>query len=404
MQELIKKLQEMVDAGSKKSELEESIGLPKNSLAAVLSGKVGMPKKWIPKVTDFLEKPILEEVAPNREMSVKQNGEMAFTPSKDAMDRLQTTLDKINEDFGEGTIYRIGDRPMRKMDIVSTGSMGLDIALGVGGLPRGRIVEIYGNEGGGKTTIALHTIMNAQNKGGICALIDAEHAFDESYAKAIGVNTEDLYLSQPDFGEQALEELDRILSSGTYSVIVIDSVAALVPKAELEGEMGDTKMALQARIMSQAMRKIVGVTSKANTLVIFINQLRATIPQGYGYYQPTEITTGGNALKFYASVRLEVKKSAQIKDGETIIGNRVKVRVAKSKVSIPCKTAEFDIMYGEGIDMLGEIIDIATEKGVVKKSGSWFSYEGSQVGQGRLAVKDFLKDNPEILEEIKSKL
>lgn len=407
MQELIKKLQEMVDAGSKKADLEESIGLPKNSLSAVLNGKVDMPKKWIPKLEAFFTKPIAEtngEVSAPK-MVVKSNGKLSLAPSPETIEKMNLAIEKINKDFGAGSVMRLGDEPMKGVEVISTGCLSLNVALGIGGLPRGRIVEIYGPEGSGKTTIATYCIAEAQKMGGRCAFIDAEHAFDADYAKTIGVNTDELYLSQPDFGEQALEEADRLILSGGYAIVVIDSVAALVPKAELEGEMGDSKMALQARLMSQACRKLVGTVSKTNTLLIFINQLRAVINQGYGNWNgPTEITTGGNALKFYASVRLDVRKSATIKDGEEVIGNKVRVKIVKSKVAPPFKIATFDILYGYGIDNIGEILDAACEKNIIQKSGSWFSYNGDKLGQGREGVRQLLKDNPNLLSEIQNKL
>lgn len=405
MQELIKKLQEMVDAGSKKADLEETIGLPKNSLSAVLNGKVEMPKKWVPVIQKFFENPIAEAEPEKTQMVVKKNGTLDLTPSAETLEKMQMAVDKINKDFGAGSVMKLGDEPMKDIQVISTGCRSLNEALGIGGLPRGRIVEIYGPEGSGKTTIATYCIAEAQKIGGKCAFIDAEHAFDAEYAKAIGVKTDELYLSQPDYGEQALEEADRLILSGGYSIVVIDSVAALVPKAELEGEMGDSKMALQARLMSQACRKLVGTVSKTNTLLIFINQLRAIINQGYGNWNgPTEITTGGNALKFYASVRLDVRKSASIKDGEELIGNKVRVKVVKSKVAPPFKIAIFDILYGYGIDNIGDVIDIACEKGVIQKSGSWFSYEGNKLGQGREMVRQVFKDNPDLLSKVESQI
>lgn len=402
MQELILKLTEMVKAGTQKKDLEESIGLPKNSLSAVLNGAKEMPSSWVQKIKGFLEKPIAE---PAPQMVIKSNGKLNLAPSPETLEKMQLAIDKINKDFGPGSVMRLGDEPQRGVEVISTGCISLNAALGIGGLPRGRIVEIYGPEGSGKTTIATYCIAEAQKMGGKCAFIDAEHAFDADYAKIIGVNTDELYLSQPDYGEQALEEADRLILSGGYSVVVIDSVAALVPKSELEGEMGDSKMALQARLMSQACRKLVGTVSKTNTLLIFINQLRAIINQGYGNWNgPTEITTGGNALKFYASVRLDVRKSAAIKDGEELIGNKVRVKVVKSKVAPPFKIAIFDILYGYGIDNVGDVVDMACEKGIIQKSGSWFSYNSDKLGQGRETVRQLLKDNPGLLAEIEQKL
>lgn len=405
MQELILKLNELVAAGTKKSELEESIGLPLNSLSAVLKGNKEMPSNWIPKIEAFLAAPLVEVEAQEvpakaRKMSVAKNGTLELKPSEEALENLQLAMDKINKDFGQGSVMRLGDAPLKGVETISTGSMGLDAALGVGGFPKGRIIEIYGPESSGKTTIALHTIAEAQKKGGICAFIDAEHAFDVTYAKSIGIDVDNLRLSQPDYGEQALEEADRLIASGGISVIVIDSVAALIPKGELEGEMGDSKMGLQARLMSQACRKLTGTISKTGTICIFINQLRSTIGNMYIF----EVTTGGKALQFYASVRLDVRRRAQIKDGEEIMGNKTEVKVVKNKVAPPFKKAEFDIMYGEGIDRIGEIIDAAVEKNVIKKSGSWFSYEDSKLGQGRESVKQLLKDNSELCQKIESQL
>lgn len=314
---------------------------------------------------------------------------------------LKLTIDKIDKDFGKGSVMMMSDKGDRKMEVISTGSIGLDIALGVGGLPRGRIVEIYGPESSGKTTIAIHVIAEAQKKGGICAIIDAEHAFDSGYAQKLGVDVDNLLISQPDYGEQALEIADRLILSGALDVVVIDSVAALVPKGELEGEMGDSKMGLQARLMSQALRKLTATISKTNTICIFINQLREKIGVMFGN---PETTTGGNALKFYCSVRLDIRRIAQIKDGDTAIGNRTKIKVVKNKVAPPFRSTEFDIIYGEGISKVGEILDMGVELGVVNKSGSWFSYDSNKLGQGRDAVKQLLHDNPELASEIEKKI
>ena len=314
---------------------------------------------------------------------------------------LKLTIDKIDKDFGKGSVMMMNERGEKQMEIISTGSIGLDTALGVGGLPKGRIVEIYGPESSGKTTIATHVIAEAQKKGGICAIIDAEHAFDSNYAKKLGVDVDNLLISQPDYGEQALEIADRLILSGALDVVVIDSVAALVPKGELEGEMGDSKMGLQARLMSQALRKLTATISKTNTICIFINQLREKIGVMFGN---PETTTGGNALKFYASVRLDIRRLAQIKDGDEAVGNRVKVKVVKNKVAAPFRATEFDIIFGEGISKIGEILDIGVELGVVNKSGSWFSYETNKLGQGREAVKQLLHDNPELAADIEKKI
>ena len=314
---------------------------------------------------------------------------------------LKLTIDKIDKDFGKGSVMMMNERADRQLEVVSTGSIGLDTALGIGGLPKGRIIEIYGPESSGKTTIATHVIAEAQKKGGMCAIIDAEHAFDSNYAKKLGVDVESLLISQPDYGEQALEIADRLILSGALDVVVIDSVAALVPKGELEGEMGDSKMGLQARLMSQALRKLTATISKTNTVCIFINQLREKIGVMFGN---PETTTGGNALKFYSSVRLDIRRTAQIKDGDAAIGNRVKVKVVKNKVAPPFRQAEFDIVFGEGISKIGEIIDMGVELSIVQKSGSWFSYDGNKLGQGRDAVKQILTDNPELANEIEGKI
>ncbi|UAY55156.1 recombinase RecA [Arachidicoccus terrestris] len=314
---------------------------------------------------------------------------------------LKLTIDKIDKDFGKGSVMMMNEKPNSVIDSISTGSIGLDTALGIGGLPRGRVVEIYGPESSGKTTLATHVIAEAQKRGGMCAIVDAEHAFDSSYARKLGVDVDNLLISQPDYGEQALEITDRLILSGALDVVVVDSVAALVPKGELEGEMGDSKMGLQARLMSQALRKLTATISKTNTICIFINQLREKIGVMFGN---PETTTGGNALKFYASVRLDIRRAAQIKDGDVPIGNRVKVKVVKNKVAPPFRNTEFDIIFGQGISKIGEIIDMGVELGIVGKSGSWFSYEGSKLGQGRDAVKSLLSDNPDLANEIEGKI
>jgi recombination protein RecA len=314
---------------------------------------------------------------------------------------LKLTMDKIDKDFGKGSVMMMNERSQEPMDVVSTGSIGLDAALGIGGLPRGRVVEIYGPESSGKTTIAIHVIAEAQKKGGMCAIIDAEHAFDSAYAQKLGVDIDNLLISQPDYGEQGLEIADRLILSGALDVVVIDSVAALVPKGELEGEMGDSKMGLQARLMSQALRKLTATISKTNTICIFINQLREKIGVMFGN---PETTTGGNALKFYASVRLDIRRMSQIKDGEEAVGNRVKVKVVKNKVAPPFRNAEFDIIFGEGISKVGEILDMGVEMGIVQKSGSWFSYNNDKLGQGREAVKGLLQDNPQLADELEAKI
>ncbi|GAC1416585.1 MAG: recombinase RecA [Flavisolibacter sp.] len=314
---------------------------------------------------------------------------------------LKLTMDKIDKDFGKGSVMMMNEKGEQTHEIISTGSIGLDTALGIGGLPKGRVIEIYGPESSGKTTVATHVIAQAQKKGGMCAFIDAEHAFDSNYAQKLGVDIDNLLISQPDYGEQALEIADRLILSGALDVVVIDSVAALVPKGELEGEMGDSKMGLHARLMSQALRKLTATISKTNTICIFINQLREKIGVMFGN---PETTTGGNALKFYASVRLDIRRMSQIKDGEEAIGNRVKVKVVKNKVAAPFRTAEFDIIFGEGISKLGEIIDMGVEMGIVNKSGSWFSYNTDKLGQGREQVKTLLRDNPALADEIELKI
>ncbi|MDI9364500.1 MAG: recombinase RecA [Flavobacterium sp.] len=314
---------------------------------------------------------------------------------------LKLTMDKIDKDYGKGSVMMMNEKSKEPMEVISTGSIGLDAALGVGGIPRGRIVEIYGPESSGKTTLATHIIAEAQKLGGMCAFIDAEHAFDSAYAQKLGVDVDNLLISQPDYGEQALEIADRLILSGALDVVVIDSVAALVPKSELEGEMGDSKMGLHARLMSQALRKLTATINKTNTICIFINQLREKIGVMFGN---PETTTGGNALKFYASVRLDIRRSAQIKDGDEAIGNHIKVKVVKNKVAPPFRSTEFDIIFGEGISKVGEIIDIGVELGIVNKSGSWFSYEGNKLGQGRDSVKGLMRDNPELANEIEAKI
>lgn len=315
---------------------------------------------------------------------------------------LQATIDKLDKEYGKGTVMKLSDEKVMDVPAISTGSLGLDIALGIGGLPRGRIVEIYGPESSGKTTLTMHCIAEAQRSGGIAAFIDAEHAFDKTYAEKLGIDTENLLISQPDNGEQALEIAEHLIRSGAIDIIVIDSVAALVPKGELEGEMGESKMGLQARLMSQALRKLTGTINKTGCLCIFINQLRDKIGVMFG---SPETTTGGNALKFYASVRLDIRRIGQIKESaDNVTGNRTKVKVVKNKVAPPFKVVEFDIMYGEGISKVGEIIDLGVELEIVKKSGSWFAYEGNKLGQGRDAVKQILLDNPELCEEIEGKI
>jgi len=321
--------------------------------------------------------------------------------NKEKMKALQLTLDKLEKTYGKGTVMKLGDNAIEAVEFIPTGSIGLNVALGIGGLPKGRVIEIYGPESSGKTTLALHAIAESQKAGGIAAFIDAEHAFDRFYAQKLGVDVENLLVSQPDNGEQALEIVENLIRSGAIDVIVIDSVAALTPKSEIEGEMGDSKMGLQARLMSQALRKLTSTISKTATCCIFINQLREKI--GIMFGNP-ETTTGGNALKFYSSVRLDIRKVNQLKEGEEIIGNRVKVKVVKNKLAPPFRKAEFDIIYGEGISRILEIIDLAVEQNIIKKSGSWFSYGETKLGQGRDAVKKLLQDNLELADELEKKI
>jgi recombination protein RecA len=314
---------------------------------------------------------------------------------------LQLTLDKLEKSYGKGAVMKLGDAAIESIESISTGSISLDIALGIGGVPKGRVIEIYGPESSGKTTLATHIIAEAQKKGGMAAFIDAEHAFDKFYAKKLGVDVDNLLIAQPDNGEQALEIAENLIRSGAIDVIVIDSVAALVPKAEIEGEMGDSKMGLQARLMSQALRKLTGTISKTGCCCIFINQLREKIGVMFGN---PETTTGGNALKFYASVRLDIRRTSQIKDSDEVSGNRVKVKIVKNKVAPPFRIAEFDIMFGQGISKVGEIIDLGVDFNIIKKAGSWFSYGDTKLGQGRDAVKQLLLDNPELSDEIEKKI
>jgi len=323
------------------------------------------------------------------------------TATTEKLKALQLTLDRLEKTYGKGTIMKLGDSAIEPMEFIPTGSLSLDLALGIGGFPKGRVIEIYGPESSGKTTLAIHAMAEVQKRGGIAAFIDAEHAFDRFYAQKLGVDIENLLISQPDNGEQALEITDNLIRSGAIDIIIIDSVAALTPKSEIEGEMGDSKMGLHARLMSQALRKLTANISRSGCCCIFINQLREKIGVMFGN---PETTTGGNALKFYASIRLDIRRIGQIKDGENIIGNRTKVKVVKNKVAPPFRLAEFDILYGEGISKVGEIIDIGAEQGVIKKSGSWFSYGETKLGQGRDSVKQLLLDNPELFAELEQKI
>jgi len=322
-------------------------------------------------------------------------------PNTDKLKALQLTMDRLEKSYGKGTVMKLGDTPISDVDVIPTGSLNLDLALGIKGYPKGRVVEIYGPESSGKTTLTIHAIAECQKKGGIAAFIDAEHAFDPAYAQNLGVDIDNLIISQPDNGEQALEIADNLIRSGAIDLLVVDSVAALTPKAEIEGEMGDSQMGLQARLMSKALRKLTGSIKKANCCVIFINQLREKIGVMFGN---PETTSGGNALKFYSSVRIDIRRSSQIKSGEEVIGNRTRIKVVKNKVAPPFRKAEFDIMYGKGISKVGEIIDLAVDHNIIKKAGSWFSYGDTKLGQGRDAVKDLILDNPELMEEVEQKI
>ena len=335
-------------------------------------------------------------------MAKKEEVKAAASDSPaDKLKALQAAMDRIEKNFGKGSIMKLGDENIQEIEVIPTGSLGLDVALGVGGYPRGRIIEIYGPESSGKTTLAIHAIAEAQKNGGIAAIIDAEHAFDRFYAQKLGVDVNSLLIAQPDNGEQALEIADQLISSAAVDLVIIDSVAALTPKAEIEGDMGDNKVGLQARLMSQALRKLTATISKTNTTCIFINQLREKIGVMFGN---PETTTGGNALKFYASVRIDIRKSTPVKDGEEVLGHLTKVKIVKNKVAPPFRKAEFDIMFGEGISKVGEIIDLGVEHGIIKKSGSWFSYGETKLAQGRDAVKQLLADNPELAEELEAKI
>jgi recombination protein RecA len=326
---------------------------------------------------------------------------MANDANKEKLKALQLTIDRLEKSYGKGAVMKLGDDAVEKLDVIPTGSFGMDLALGIGGYPRGRVVEIYGPESSGKTTLAIHAIAEVQKMGGIAAIVDAEHAFDRFYAENLGVDTENLFISQPDNGEQALEIAENLIRSGAIDLLVIDSVAALTPRAEIEGEMGDSQVGLQARLMSKALRKLTGAISKTGCCCIFINQLREKIGVMFGN---PETTTGGNALKFYASVRIDIRRATQIKDGDTVVGNRTRVKIVKNKVAPPFAKAEFDIMYGKGISKSGEVLDLAVEHNIVKKSGSWFSYGETKLGQGRDAVKQLVEDNPEMMEEIEAKI
>lgn len=399
--ELIKKLNEIIESGTKKSTLETDIGLPANSLSSVLAGHKEMPDKWIPKIEAYFGEPKKEETVERTKMVVDNEG----LKNKSVKLVASETMDRINKDFGAGTVMMFGAKPEQGYQTISTGSLLLNEALGIGGLPRGRIVEIFGWESSGKTTIALNVIADAQKQGLKCLLVDAENAFDPEYATALGVEVDNLQYCQPSYGEQGLEVSDRLMASGQADVVVIDSVAALVPKAELEGEMGDSKMGLHARLMSQSCRKMVGTIAKHNCLCIFINQFRHKIGVTMGN---PEVTTGGMALQFYASIRLEVRRSISEQNsvivGDVKEGNKTTVKVVKNKCAPPFRQAVFNIMYGTGIDNLAELVDLAVLKGVIIKSGSWYSYNDSKLGQGVAQCKQLLLDNPDMRAEIESKL
>ena len=333
--------------------------------------------------------------------SVMKEQKEQTNPNSEKLKALRAAMDKIEKNYGKGSIMKMGDNAVEEVAVIPSGSVGLNVALGIGGYPRGRVIEIYGPESSGKTTLAIHAIAEAQKAGGIAAFIDAEHAFDRFYAEKLGVDVENLWISQPDSGEQALEIAEQLIRSSAIDVIVIDSVAALTPKAELEGEMGDSKMGLQARLMSQALRKLTAAINKTNTTCIFINQLRDKIGVTYGN---PETTTGGNALKFYASVRLDIRKITPLKDGEEVKGNQTRVKVVKNKLAPPFRKAEFDIMFGEGISKVGELVDLGADLNIIRKSGSWYSYNETKLGQGRESAKDCLRDNPELAEEIENKI
>ena len=337
----------------------------------------------------------------SKETKEAKNASAKDSVNKEKLKALQLTIEKLEKTYGKGAIMKMGDAPAENVEVIPTGSLGVDIALGIGGLPKGRVIEIYGPESSGKTTLTLHAIAEVQRAGGIAAFIDAEHAFDRSYAEKLGIDTENLLISQPDNGEQALEIAENLIRSGAIDIIVIDSVAALVPKSEIEGEMGDSKMGLHARLMSQALRKLTGTINKTGCCCIFINQLREKIGVMFGN---PETTTGGNALKFYASVRIDIRRIGQIKEGDAVVGNRTRVKIVKNKVAPPFRQAEFDIMYGEGISKVGEIVDLGVEHNIIKKAGSWFSYEDTKLGQGRDAVKSLFAENPDLAEEIENKI
>ena len=389
------------------SNIETELGMPKNYLSRFKNPENILPKKWVEPLLRYIYKYTIvkgdtppESIPEKTKLVVDETG-IKEKPSNETLTSIRLSNDKINKDFGAGTVMLFGDKPQTGYDVISTGSMGIDRAIGIGGFPRGRMVEIYGLESSGKTTIALQVIANAQKKGLKCLLVDAENSFDPEYAEALGVKVDELNYCQPSYGEEGLEVADRYIADGKANVVVIDSVAALIPKKELEGEMGDSVMGLQARLMSQACRKFVTSVSKTNSLLIFINQIRNKIGVMYG---SPEVVCGGMALQFYASVRLRVTKMVALKDGEEIVGNRTKVKVIKNKCAPPMKIAEFDINYGEGVDRLGELVDIAVEEGIIKKAGSWYSYKDSKLGQGVAQVKQLLLDNPDMKSDIEAQI
>jgi recombination protein RecA len=407
-----KLFKDLENLGHKFSKIEEEIGCPKNYLSRFKNPENVLPQKWVQPLQDYIEKnqpkkpmaPAIDINEKRTELVVDSTG-LKEKPAKKLVAAVSETNDKINKDYGPGTVMRWGDKPDTDLEVISTGSLNLDRALGIGGLPRGRMVEIFGLESSGKSTLTLHIIANAQKKGLRCLLVDAENSFDPEYADALGVNVDELEYCQPSYGEQGFEVADRKIISGEVGVVIIDSVAAMIPKAELEGEMGDSKMGLHARLMSQVCRKMVGSVAKQNVLCIFINQIRNKIGVIYG---SPEVTTGGMALQFYASIRLAVSRSTtnenSVMNGQTKEGNQTTVKVVKNKCAPPFRSAKFNIIYGKGVDRFSEIIDIAIEENIIKKGGSWFSYNDSQIGQGRPAVVQFLQDNPEVLKEIEAKI
>lgn len=411
-EQILKMLSELKAQKISASTIETELGFSNGLLGKAAKGDTNLSEEKFAKLKSYYEAffpkpeqlPVVNgdvESIPKTKMVISETGGLKLKPSDEKMKKIRETMDKVNKDFGAGTVMFLGENPNIKVEVISSGSIGLDEALGVGGFPKGRIVEIYGPESSGKTTIAIHAIAEAQKKGLKCMIIDAEHAFDPGYAKNLGVNLDQLIICQPDNGEQGLEVADRHIISGEIGLMVIDSVAALIPKGELEGEMGDNRMGAHARLMSQACRKMTATISKTDTICIFINQLRNKIGIVYG---SPEVTTGGMALQFYASIRLDVRRKAKIMDGEETMGNKTTVKVVKNKVAPPFKMAEFDILYGEGIDRTGEVIDAAVSKNIIAKNGSWFSYNGDKLGQGRESVRQLLKDNPEMCSKIEAQL